>query len=91
VGFGTLSASAACVPSFTTRLDDIVSMDDHSRAELRVRLYSICSWCAGLIDSQQGQQPRRRVEAEDLALHVPQQDALWLQMLGISDECEASN
>jgi hypothetical protein len=91
VGFGTLSASAACVPSLTTRLDDIVSMDAHSRAELRVRLYSICSWCAELIDRQQGHQPRRRVEAEDLALHVPQQHALWLQMLGISDECEASN
>ena len=80
-----------CVPSFTTRLDGIVSMDAQSRAELRVRLYSICPWCAELIDRQQGQQPRRGVEAEDLAVHAPQQHALWLQMLGISDECEASN
>ena len=56
-------------------------MDVQSKAELRVRLYSICSWCAELIDRQQSQQPRRRVEAEDLAVHVPQQHALWLQML----------
>lgn len=73
------------------RLDGIVGMDVLSRAELRVRLYSICSWCAELIDRQQDQEPRRRVEAEDLAVHVSQQHAFWLQMLGISDECEASN
>jgi hypothetical protein len=66
-------------------------MDALSRAELRVRLYSICSWCAELIDRQQDQETRRRVEAEDLAMHVSQQHAFWLQMLGISDESEASN
>ena len=69
----------------------VVVMDAQSRDELRVRLYSICSWCAEMIDRQLGQQPRRGVEAEDLAVHAPQQHALWLQMLGISDECEASN
>jgi hypothetical protein len=63
-----------------------MSMDPQSRAELRVRLYSICSWCAELIDRQQGQQPRRGVRTEDLVAHVPQQHALWLEMLGISDE-----
>ena len=68
------------------RLEDIVSMDAQSRAELRVRLYSICSWCAELIDRQQGQQPRRGVQAEDLVAHVPQRHVLWLEMLGISDE-----
>ena len=68
------------------RLDGTLSMDVHSRAELRVRLYSICSQCAELIDRQQGKHPRRRVQAEDLVAHVPQQHALWLQMLGISDD-----
>jgi hypothetical protein len=72
--------------SFTIRLDGMVSMDTKSRAELRVRLYSICSWCAELIDRQQRQQPRRAVLAEDLVVHVPQQHAFWLEMLGISDE-----
>jgi hypothetical protein len=61
-------------------------MDAQSRAELRVRLYSICSWCAELIERQQGQQPRRRVQAKDLVVHTPQQHAFWLEMLGISDE-----
>jgi hypothetical protein len=61
-------------------------MDVQSKAELSVRLYSICSWCADLIDRQQGQQPRRFVRPEDLVEHVPQQHALWLEILGISDE-----
>jgi hypothetical protein len=77
---------AECVPSFTVRLDGIVSMDAQSSAELRARLYSICSWCAELIDRRQGKQPRRHVQAEDLLVHVPQQHGLWLEMLGISDE-----
>ena len=64
----------------------MVSMDAQSRAELRVRLYSICSWCAELIDRQQRQQPQRAVRAGDLVVHVPEQHALWLEMLGISDE-----
>jgi hypothetical protein len=68
------------------RLEGIMSMDPQSRAELRVRLYSICSWCAELIDRQQGQQPRRGVRTEDLVAHVPQQHVLWLEMLGISEE-----
>jgi hypothetical protein len=61
-------------------------MDAQCRAELRVRLYSICSWCAELIDRQQRQQPQRAVRAGDLVVHVPEQHALWLEMLGISDE-----
>jgi hypothetical protein len=64
----------------------MVSMNAQSKAELRVRLYSICSWCAELIDRQQGQQSRRFVRPEDLVEHVPQQHARWLEMLGISDE-----
>jgi len=68
------------------RLDGTLSMDVHSRAELRARLYSICSWCAELIDRQQGKHPRRRVQAEDLVAHVPQLHAVWLEILGISDE-----
>ena len=87
MGFGTLSAQSGRVSAFVQHASKgIVSMDAKSRAELRVRLYSICSWCAELIDRQQGQQPRRRVRAEDLVAHVPQQHALWLQMLGISDD-----
>ena len=85
------SLPAVCVPSFNYASRWVVGMDAQSRDELRVRLYSICSWCAELIDRQLGQQPRRGVEAEDLAVHAPQQHALWLQMLRISDECEASN
>jgi hypothetical protein len=61
-------------------------MDAQSKAELRIRLYSLCSWCADLIDRQRSHQPRRPVRAEDLVAHVPQQHALWLEMLGISDE-----
>jgi hypothetical protein len=57
-------------------------MDVQSKAELRVRLYSICSWCADLIDRQQGQQRRRFVRPEDLVEHVPQHHALWLEILG---------
>jgi hypothetical protein len=63
-----------------------MNMDAQSRTELRVRLYSICSWCAELIDRQQGQQPRRFIQTEDLAAHVPQQHVLWLEMLAIMDD-----
>jgi hypothetical protein len=87
MGFGTLSAQSGRVSAFVHYASKgIVTMNAQSRAELRVRLYSICSWCAELIDRQQGQQPRRRVQAEDLVAHVPQQHALWLEMLGISDD-----
>jgi hypothetical protein len=68
------------------QLDGFLSMDVESKAELRMRLYSICSWCAEPIDRHHGQQPRRLLEANDLVVHVPQQHALWLQILGISDE-----
>jgi hypothetical protein len=64
----------------------MVSMDAQSKAELRVRLYSTCSWCAELIDRQQGQQPQRAVRPGDLVVHVPEQHVLWLEILGISDE-----
>jgi hypothetical protein len=61
-------------------------MDGQSRAELRVRLYSMCSWCAELIDRQQKKQPQRDVRAEDLLVHVPEQHGLWPEILGITDE-----
>jgi len=61
-------------------------MDSESMAELRVRLYSECSWCAQLIDRQQAKQPLRDVLPEDLLVHIPEQHGLWLAMLGIMDE-----
>jgi len=63
-------------------------MDAQTRAELRVRLYSICSWCAELIDRQQTKQPQRCVRPEDLLVHVPEEHGLWLEILGIADEID---
>jgi hypothetical protein len=57
-------------------------MDPQSIAELRVRLYSRCSWCAELIHRQQEKQPLLHVQPEDLLVHVPEQHGLW----GIMDE-----
>jgi len=61
-------------------------MDGQSRAELRVRLYSMCSWCAGLIDRQQRKQPQQVVQPKDLLLHIPDQHGSWLEILGIADK-----
>jgi hypothetical protein len=61
-------------------------MDAQSRAELRVRLYSMCSWCAELIHRHQTKQSQRVVEPEELLVHVPEQHGLWLEILGIVDE-----
>jgi hypothetical protein len=61
-------------------------MDGQSRAELRVRLYSMCSWCAELIERQQRKQPQRYVQPEDLLVHVPEEHGLWLEILGITDD-----
>jgi hypothetical protein len=61
-------------------------MDTQSQDELRVRLYSMCSWCAELIDCQRTKQPQRDVQLEDILVHEPEQHWLWLELLGIKDE-----
>jgi hypothetical protein len=61
-------------------------MDAKSGAELRVRLYALCSRCAELIDCQQRKQPRQYVQPEDLLVHGPEQHSLFLEILGIKDE-----
>jgi len=61
-------------------------MNGQSRAELRVRLYSMCSWCAELIDRQQRKQPQRDVRPKDLLRHIPEQHRFWLEILDIADK-----
>jgi hypothetical protein len=48
---------------------------------LRLRLYVLCSECARLIDLAEGNPPKREVEGADLARHVAEEHAAWLEVL----------
>ena len=60
-------------------------MDAQSRAELRNRLYSMCSCCAELIVRQETKRSQRYL-SQDVLVHVPENHGLWLEILGIIDE-----
>jgi len=53
------------------------------RHALRLRIYVICSECAGLIDPGDGNKAQRVAEVADVVRHKAEEQACWLQVLGM--------
>jgi hypothetical protein len=57
-------------------------MDRQTHANtLRLRMYVLCSECARLIDLADGNEPQRKVAADDLVEHETDEHACWLGLL----------